>query len=174
MCMAPPSLIELCKNCIFLSLSAACSFVCLPGIVWFLYKAIHLMKFLFRDRLTVINNLSISAMLHCSKSSPILWGAWQMSLKRTCSPMVTTRCFSTSGLPRQNQHGPLGAGGFGGGAWGDWDWEERLIPAGLLGAGSNPLSVSDRQKTLLASSYIVDWCYMPLAWLHFQPRLVFP
>ena len=34
-----------------------------------------------------------------------------MCIKRTWSPTVMTRCFSTSGLPRQNQHGPLGAGG---------------------------------------------------------------
>jgi len=29
----------------------------------------------------------------------------------TCSPTLTTKCLSTSGLPKQNQHGPLATGG---------------------------------------------------------------
>ena len=30
----------------------------------------------------------------------------------TCSPTLTTKCLSTSGLPKQNQQGPFGTGGF--------------------------------------------------------------
>ena len=46
--------------------------------------------------------------------------------RRTWSPIATMRCFSTSGLPRQNQHGPLGAGGRVGGWDGaEDDWERR-------------------------------------------------
>ena len=48
----------------------------------------------------------------------------------TCSPIVTTRCFSTSALPRQNQHGPRGAGGC--------DLCSPLSLACLLGFGSIP------------------------------------
>ena len=54
---------------------------------------------------------------------------------------MTTRCFSTSALPRQNQHGPRGAGG-------------RCSPlslACLLGFGSNPLPSSPSPPNLLTS-----------------------
>ena len=60
----------------------------------------------------------------------------------TCSPIVTTRCFSTSALPRQNQHGPRGAGG-------------RFSPpslACLFGLGNNPLPSSPPPPWPLLSS----------------------
>ena len=60
--------------------------------------------------------------------------------------MATIRCFSTSGLPRQNQQGPLGAGGRVGGWEGadvdEGDWERR----GVRLACGVPLSEEENRK----------------------------
>ena len=63
----------------------------------------------------------------------------------TWSPTVTTRCFSTWGLPRQNQQGPLGAGGRGWGGGAPGGVGKR---AGRLASGM-PLSVDSIQCNII-------------------------
>ena len=65
----------------------------------------------------------------------------------TWSPTVMTRCFSTWGLPRQNQHGPRGAGG---GPLGFCEECEGGVGkrAGRLASGV-PLSTRERRQRWL-------------------------